>query len=76
LRIKKKIMPKAELSPPLTPEQQEELENRLHKASRENRVLCSSALAIAKSLGIPAGEVGKAANNLKIKISKCQLGCF
>ena len=69
-------MLEAELSPPLTPEQQAEPENRLHKASKENRILCSSALAIAKSLGISAGEVGKAANNLEIKISKCQLGCF
>ena len=52
---------------PLTLEQQEELENLLHKASRENRILCSSALAIAKSLGIPSGEVRSAANKLKLK---------
>ena len=63
-------------SRPLTPEQQEELEQRLHNASKENRIHCSSALAIAKSLGLPPGEVGRAANKLKIKISKCQLGCF
>ena len=69
-------MLEAELSHPMTPEQQAELENRLHEASKENRVLCSSALAIAKSLDISAGEVGKAANNLELKISKCQLGCF
>jgi LAO/AO transport system kinase len=60
----------------LTPEQQEEIEQRLHKASKENRIHCSSALAIAKSLGVPAAEIGKSANKLKIKISKCQLGCF
>ena len=60
----------------LTPEQQEKLEDRLHKASKEDRILCSSALAISKSLGITPGEVGKAATKLKIKISKCQLGCF
>jgi LAO/AO transport system kinase len=57
-------------------EQQGELEQRLHKASRENRIPCFSALAIAKSLGVPPGEVGKTANKLNIKISKCQLGCF
>ncbi len=60
----------------LAPEQQGELEKRLHKASRESRIHCSSALAIAKSLGVTAAEVGKTANKLKIKISKCQLGCF
>jgi LAO/AO transport system kinase len=67
-------MPETEKA--LTPEQQGELEQRLHKASRESRIHCSSALAIAKSLGVPAAEVGKTANKLKIKISKCQLGCF
>jgi hypothetical protein len=60
----------------LTPEMQEELEAQLYKASKENRILCSSALAISKSLNIPSREVGKAANKLNIKISKCQLGCF
>jgi hypothetical protein len=60
----------------ITPEQQAEVEDRLHKASKEGRIHCSSALAIAKSLGVRPGEVGKAANRLKIKISKCQLGCF
>ena len=69
-------MPDTTASTPLTLEQQEELENRLHKASREKRILCSSALAIAKSLGVPAAVVGNTANKLKIKISKCQLGCF
>ena len=60
----------------LTPEQQDELELRLRQASRGNRIHCAGALAIAKSLGIAPGEVGKTANKLKIKISKCQLGCF
>lgn len=60
----------------LSPEQQEELADKLLKASRENRISCAGAFAIAKSLGIPTAEVGKAANRLKIKISKCQLGCF
>ncbi|KPJ97428.1 MAG: hypothetical protein AMJ60_11185 [Desulfobacterales bacterium SG8_35] len=60
----------------LPPGLQAELEQQLHKACKESRILCSSALAIAKSLGIPPGEVGKTANKLNIRISKCQLGCF
>jgi len=60
----------------LTSEQQEELEDHLHKASHESRVPCASALAIAKSLGIPAAEVGKTANKLNLRIKKCLLGCF
>ena len=60
----------------LTPDRQDKLEQRLQKAAKENRIPCASALAIAKSLGIPAAIVGKTANKLKIKIGKCQLGCF
>jgi hypothetical protein len=69
-------MQEGEKESTLTPEQQKELEIRLQKATKENRLRCSSAFAIAKSLGIPPGEVGKAANKLNIRISKCQLGCF
>ena len=60
----------------LSPEQQGELEKRLRQTARDNRLPCSAALALAKALSIPTGEVGKAANKLNIKICKCQLGCF
>ena len=60
----------------LTTEQQQELEKRLSNAAKDGRVLCSGALAIAKSLEISPKEVGRIANLLNIKISKCQLGCF
>lgn len=60
----------------LSDKQQEELENKLRKASHEDRIPCASALAIAKSMKIPAAEIGKTANKLKIRIQKCQLGCF
>ena len=60
----------------LTSEQQEELETCLLKATQEGRVLCSSALEIAKSLGIPVPVVGQTADKLNIRIEKCLLGCF
>jgi len=60
----------------LSDEQVALLKKRLLAAAKDNRVGCSGALAIAKSLRIPAAEVGRAADELKIKISKCQLGCF
>ena len=69
-------MPGAEPTTPLTQEKQKELQKRLRQASTRNRIPCASALAIAKSLGVATAEVGKSANKLKIKISKCQLGCF
>jgi len=60
----------------LTAEQQNEIEKMVHNAAKEKRILCSGAQAIAKSLGIPSQEVGRIANELNIKINKCQLGCF
>lgn len=61
---------------PLTDEQRQEIEKLVRGAAKDNRILCSGALAIAKSLGIPSREVGRIANQLNIKISKCQLDCF
>lgn len=69
-------MPEIKKQASLSPGQQKELEKRLLSMSKDNRLNCSSAFAIARSLGIPPGEVGKAANKLDIKISNCQLGCF
>ena len=60
----------------LTDEQQNVIEKLVRDAAKEKRILCSGAQAIAKSLGIPSQEVGRIANELNIKISKCQLGCF
>jgi len=60
----------------LTTEQQQNIEERLSNAAKDGRVLCSGALAIAKSLKISPEEVGRIATRLDIKISKCQLGCF
>jgi hypothetical protein len=60
----------------LTDEQHVAVQKRLLAAARENRVMCPAALAIAASLNVPAREVGRIADELNIKISKCQLGCF
>ncbi len=60
----------------ITAEQQKEIERLLHSAEKDKRVLCSGALAIAKALEVSSKEVGCVADNLKIKISQCQLGCF
>jgi hypothetical protein len=44
--------------------------------AEEGRIACAVALKLAEQLGVPAMEVGKAANALDIKIVKCSLGCF
>ncbi len=42
----------------------------------DGRISCTAAREIAEELKVPFGEVGKAANELKIKIRNCELGCF
>jgi hypothetical protein len=69
-------MPETDPTITLPAEQQKELEKKLLSVSKEGRINCTGAFAIAKSFGIPPAEVGKVANKLNIKISKCQLGCF
>ena len=47
------------------------------KASLVNGKLpCAVAFRVAKKLKVSPKEVGDAANELKIKIAGCQLGCF
>ena len=61
---------------PLTDEQTKETKKLIRSADQNNSFLCSGALAIAKSLDIPFQEIGRITNELDIKISKCQVGCF
>jgi hypothetical protein len=46
------------------------------KAAPENRISCAVAHDLAAQLGVELIVIGKAADELKIKIKKCQLGCF
>ena len=42
----------------------------------DRRLTCAAAHRIAEQYGWTLPEIGKMAETLKIKISKCQLGCF
>ena len=53
-----------------------EIEKRVQAASKNQRIACKTALALADELGVSPRKIGDAANNLKIRISGCQLGCF
>ena len=57
-------------------EASEELREAVKAKSEEGRISCAVALKLARDLEIPPMEVGKAANELDIKITKCSLGCF
>jgi hypothetical protein len=52
------------------------IKKRIIEAAQNGRLQCSGALSIASSLGVPAKNVGDVADELQIKISKCQMGCF
>jgi LAO/AO transport system kinase len=56
--------------------QQKKIKELLKQKSTEGCITCSDARKIAEDLGIAYIEVGKIANNLKIKIKDCKLGCF
>jgi hypothetical protein len=47
----------------------------LEKA-KEGKLPCAVCFKIAEDFGISNKEMGKILNEMKVKISQCQLGCF
>ncbi|HBT47756.1 MAG TPA: hypothetical protein DEA73_07775 [Peptococcaceae bacterium] len=45
-------------------------------ARHQGKLPCAVAQELARKLGVPMLAIGQAANELQIKISSCQLGCF
>ena len=54
----------------------EQLIESIRKAAVDNRLGCAEAYSLAQDTGVPLGEIGALCNELKIRISRCQLGCF
>jgi LAO/AO transport system kinase len=48
----------------------------IKKRSVNNRLPCPVARKIAEELSVSFKEVGRAADELKVKITACELGCF
>ena len=57
-------------------ETRQAVEERILKVAREGRLQCPQAMAIAKSLGVSTLLVGQMADQMGIRVSQCQLGCF
>lgn len=55
---------------------QEKIREAIQAASIQNRLSCEKAHEIAEALAISLKEIGVVCNELKIKITACQLGCF
>jgi hypothetical protein len=54
----------------------EEIKAKIQAAAPEGKITCASAFKIASDLGISRAEMGNWLDELRIKISQCQLGCF
>lgn len=57
-------------------ENTQSLKTMLRAASLDGRISCLAARVLAERLDVPYVLVGRAADELGIKICDCQLGCF
>ncbi len=60
----------------LSKETKKQIAEELAALVHDNRIPCARALGLAKKLNVPSRDIGQVADELKIKICKCQLGCF
>ncbi|HBX23212.1 MAG TPA: hypothetical protein DEF34_06240 [Desulfotomaculum sp.] len=54
----------------------EEIKDAVLKAAVEGKLSCTNARRLAEELGVPTSEIGRVADELKIKLFGCELGCF
>lgn len=52
------------------------LEIRIENAASNGIITCAALRKIAEEISVSYSEAGKAADNLKIKVRNCDLGCF
>lgn len=52
------------------------IKEELRISAEKNTITCADARKLAEKLGVSYKEVGKSANDLKIKIKNCEFGCF
>lgn len=57
-------------------EKAEKIRLSLRETSVEGKISCHLAKKIAEELSVPYREVGKVADEVSIKITDCELGCF
>lgn len=54
----------------------QEVLDAVKQAAKDGGITCTAARKLARDLNVAPGVIGKAANELKIKIKSCELGCF
>ncbi len=55
---------------------EEKIIEAIRAASANSRLTCEKAHELSRSLNVPLNKIGQVCNQLHIKISACQLGCF
>ncbi len=51
-------------------------EEAIKEKAKDGKLPCALCFKIAEEFGISKNEMGKILNEMKVKISQCQLGCF
>jgi LAO/AO transport system kinase len=52
------------------------IEDEIKKRAIDGKISCQVARKIAENLSVPYKDVGKIADEMHIKITHCELGCF
>ncbi len=52
------------------------LEETIKEKAKDGKLPCAICFKIAEEFGISNKEMGTILNEMKVKISHCQLGCF
>ena len=55
---------------------QKDIKDRIRAVAPEGKIACAAAFRLAEELGLSRHGLGELFNELKIKITHCQLGCF
>ncbi len=54
----------------------DKIKERVKEVAKDGKLACRVAFQIAAEFDVAPRKVGDAANELKIKLAGCQLGCF
>jgi len=54
----------------------EEIRNTIQAKAADGKVACKAMLELAQQTDTPSRRIGEICNEMDIKISACQLGCF
>jgi hypothetical protein len=57
-------------------ETKEQILEKVRSASRDGKISCAQALAMARELKMSPRELGDLLDEIEVRISSCQLGCF